>query len=218
MWNPVPTAKLLPASLEPEYHPSVFSSSFRECFCFADCVHLNSTYLPAYVPCPLLDSWRQCCLSFFEGFSTLCATAQQPLIIYHIYSSSSQASFDDKPERIKSSNISVHVMTINASLSVGCDHQKEWSEGHKYSTVMSYYRQKAADKYLATFLFFLGQLFPVSPLKPYPFTFYQWQFSIKNEKVSNTSEYVPLFKVWESWAYTFDKRNYRILQCVRHPC
>lgn len=47
------------------------------------------------------------------------------------------------------------------------------SEGHKYSTVMSYYRQKAADKYLATFLFFLGQLFPVSPLKPYPLTFYQ---------------------------------------------
>lgn len=105
--------------------PQCFSSSFMECICFADCVHQHSPYLPAYVTCPLLDSWRQCCLSFFEGFSTLCATAQQPLIIHHIYSSSSQASFDDKPERIKSSNSSVHVMTINASLLVGCDHQRE---------------------------------------------------------------------------------------------
>lgn len=98
MWNPVSIAKLLPASLESEYRPHIFLIQ-RRCLCCRG--HLSSPYLPAQVICPLLDSWRQRFLSFFECFSTLCATAQQPLVICHVHSSSSQASFDEKPERIE---------------------------------------------------------------------------------------------------------------------
>lgn len=136
----------------------MFSPPYSENIQFADSVYLHGPYLPAYVTCPFFDSWRQYCLSFFEGFSTFCTTAQQPLIICHIYSSSSQASFDDKPERIKSSNISVHIRSIVASLSAGCDCKMEGInkeiKGHKCFPLRSYFRQKAADKYLAIILFF----------------------------------------------------------------
>lgn len=75
----------------------------RRCLCCRD--PLSSPYLPAQVICPLLDSWRQRFLSFFECFSPLCATAQQPLVVCHIHRSSSQASFDEKPERIESTTV-----------------------------------------------------------------------------------------------------------------
>lgn len=145
----------------------MFSPPYSENIQFADSVYLHGPYLPAYVTCPFFDSWRQYCLSFFEGFSTFCTTAQQPLIICHIYSSSSQASFDDKPERIKSSNISVHIRSIVASLWAGCDCKTEGInkeiKGHKCFPLRSYFRQKAADKYLAIILFFF---FP-KPSSPY---------------------------------------------------
>lgn len=145
----------------------------RECVCFADCVHLHSPYLPAYVTCPLLDSWRQYCLSFFEGFSTLCATAQQPLIICHVYSSSSQGSFDDKPEGIKSSNSSVCIITINASLLVRCDRQREGIDEEIWGSQIFYCSnvllQTKSSRKISSYLPFLPRpTIPCQPLETIP--------------------------------------------------
>lgn len=135
--------------------PPYFLSLIQRCLCCRD--HLSSPYLPAQVICPLLDSWRQRFLSFFECCSTFCATAQQPLVIRHIHSSSSQASFDQKPERIESTTFQFVLWpSVHLSQWLWLPKKRYWNRN-----LMSYCRQKSAEKYLA----FLGQLFPVSPLK-----------------------------------------------------